>query len=60
VKKPALEEVEVTVESSTWFTINNNVFSAHGTRRIPCMSLVTSKNDNKTYMILNYTRTVYI
>jgi hypothetical protein len=49
LKHPTLVEVEETVESSTWFTVNNNVFSALWTRRIPCMSLVTSNNENKTY-----------
>ena len=41
-------EVKATVKSSTWFTINNNVFSTLGAVRIPCMSLVTSNNENKT------------
>jgi hypothetical protein len=46
-------EVKVTVESSTWFTVNNNIFSALGTARIPCVSLVTSNNDNKTWYIVS-------
>jgi hypothetical protein len=48
-KKPTLEEVKVTTEGCTWFTVNNNIFSTLRTVRIPCVGLVTSNNESKRY-----------
>jgi hypothetical protein len=52
LEHPTLKEDKETVESSTWFTVNNNVFSTLRTIGIPCVGLVTPNNKKKTYLKL--------
>jgi hypothetical protein len=49
LEHPTLKEFKETVESSTRFTVNNNVFSTLRTSGIPCVGLVTS--DKKKHIL---------
>ena len=48
LEKPAFEKVEITEESRTWFTIQENVFAgAFWTVGIPKMSFEAPNNEKK-------------